>query len=263
MIALIVGEARRFIDLDESLEASIKQLVRAIITRQYQRLGWKEKVGESASDEKLRATIIGLGAYADEPDIIKKSLALFKLYQKSADAVPSELRSIVFSVPVKKQVPGALTYLLELHDSTANSDLKSDICAAACATHSDTEAALLLKRLKDPKLVKPQDADRWLVQLIRNRYVKQVGWSWMVENWSWLEETYKQDNSYDMLPRYAAGACNTQHWAKTYKKFFEPKMDQVVLKRNIAMGLEEIDSRVTWLERDHAVVKKFLTTYIT
>jgi hypothetical protein len=60
-----------------------------------------------------------------------------------------------------------------------------------------------------------------------------------------------------MLPRYAAGACNTAEWAKKYEEFFTPKMNQITLKRNIQLGLEEIAARVAWLSRDLAGVQKF------
>ena len=257
MIALIVSEVRRFIDLDETLEDKIKQLVRKIIAKQYERLGWEEKDGEPASDQKLRATIIGLGAYAEVPAIVTKALGLFKAYQTKPESVLPELRSIVFAVPIRLQTPGALEYLLKLHDKTSNSDLKADICAGATTTRSAEVAKQLLARLKDAKLIKPQDADRWLIQLIRNHYVKQTGWDWMVDNWDWLEKTYKHDNSYDMLPRYAATTCNTKEWADKYEAFFTPKTDQIVLKRNIAMGLEEIAARVDWLARDLKAVQAF------
>ncbi len=257
MIALIVGETRRFIDLDESLETSIKALIRRIIAKQYKRLGWIEKPSEPAADQKLRATIIGLGAYAEEPAIIKKSLELFETYQKSPEKVPAELRGIAFTVPIKQQTPGAFRYLLELHDGTQNSDLKADICGALTATRSATDAATLLARLKNAKIIKPQDADRWLIYLLRNRYVKQTAWDWMVDNWDWLEQTYKHDKSYDMLPRYAATICSTQEWADRYTEFFGPKENQLVLKRNIQMGLEEITSRVAWLARDLGSVQAF------
>ena len=67
------------------------------------------------------------------------------------------------------------------------------------------------------KLVKPQDADRWLIYLLRNRYVGDTAWDWMVANWDWIVKTYGNDKSYDMLPRYAATACNTPATAVRYK----------------------------------------------
>lgn len=257
MIGLIIGETRRFIDLDEALEAKIKQLVRQLILKQYERLGWEERPDEPAADRKLRATVIGLGAYAEEPSIVERAMKLFETYQHTPAEVPAELRGIAFTVPIKQHAAGAFDYLVKLHDNTGNSDLKADICAALTATRRADEAKKLLGRLKDAKLIKPQDADRWLIYLLRNRYVKEVAWDWLVKNWGWLEETYKHDKSYDMLPRYAASICNTKPWADKYAKFFKPKRDQVVLQRNIDMGLEEIAARLDWLQRDLAGVQEF------
>jgi aminopeptidase N len=257
IMSLIVGETRRFIDLDESLEDKIKAFIRRLVAKQYKRLGWEERPDESAADQKLRATILGLGAYAEEPAIVDHALKLFESYKSKPDSVPAELRGIVFAVPIKQATPGAFDYLLKLHDGTQNSDLKADVCGALTATKSPKEAEKLLARITDAKLVKPQDADRWLIYLTRNRYTREIGWQWMVDNWDWLEKTYKEDKSYDMLPRYAAGACNTPEWAKKFEDFFVPKLDQIVLKRNIQMGLEEIAARVAWLTRDLSGVQKF------
>jgi aminopeptidase N len=257
IIGLIIGESRRFIDLDESLEAKIKAFIRPRITAQYKRLGWEERPGESAADTKLRALIIGLGAYAEEPAIVNHALKLFESYKTKPESVPAELRSIVFSVPVKEKAAGAFDYLLRLHDGSQNSDLKADACAGLTATRGPQEAAKLLARIKNAKLVKPQDADHWLIYLLRNRFVRETAWDWMVKNWDWIEKTYSQDKSYDMLPRYAASICNTAGMATKYKEFFEPKRDEIVLKRNIGMGLEEIAARVSWLTRDLKGVQEF------
>ncbi|HSH18159.1 MAG TPA: M1 family metallopeptidase [Candidatus Saccharimonadales bacterium] len=257
IISLIIGETRRFIDLDPALEDRIKAFIRKLIVKQYERLGWDERQDDSPADQKLRATIIGLGSYAEDPAITERALKAFAQYQDNPAGLSSEIRAIVFGVPIKQGDTDAFEYLLKLHDSTHNSDLKADISAALTATRSKEQAEKLLARLKDPKLVKPQDADRWLVYLMRNRYVRETAWDWMVAEWPWIEETYKNDKSYDYMPRYAAGGCNTREWAEKYKAFFEPKQDQIVLKRNILIGIEEIDNRIKWLERDLPAIQKF------
>jgi aminopeptidase N len=258
MMALITSELRRFIDYDESLEPVIKTLIRKLITSEYKRLGWDEIKDESAADQKLRATILGLGAYAESPRIVKTALQKFEASKKDPASLSSEIRGIIYSVPVKTATPGAVDYLLDLHDKSSNSDLKSDIAGALTTTREESVATRLLARITDAKLIKPQDADRWLAYLLRNHYVGNTAWNWMVDNWSWLEETYKADKSYDYLPRYAAGACNTAATAERYCLFFEPKLDQISLKRNIAVGIEEIANRVAWLEHDLPSVQAFL-----
>ena len=257
IVALILSEARRFIDYDEQLEDRIKAFIRPLIREEYSRLGWEEKPDEPVTDRKLRALIIGLGAYAEEPAIIDEALKRFAAYREGGDTTPSELRAIIFTVPVKEKAAGAFDYLLQLHDGTSNGDLKADIMAALTATREPAEAERLLGRLQDASLVKPQDADYWLVYLLRNRHTRTLAWDWMVGNWPWIEETYGQDKSYDDFPRYAASVCNTPEWAEKYAAFFKPKEHEIALQRNIRIALAEIDTRVKWLQRDLAGVEDF------
>lgn len=258
IMALITSDARRFIDAAPELEAPIKTLVRNLIQKQFGRLGWDEKPGEDTGDIKLRATITGLGAYARDEVVIKGALGLFSSYQKAAASVPAELRSIVFSAAVRAQVPGAFDYLIGLEESTANVDLKLDISAALTVTERVEEAEALLARLKDANKVRPQDLQRWLAYLLRNRHGRPAAWKWLRDNWEWIEKTYEGDKSYDYFPRYAASAFNTPGLLAEYKAFFEPKADNLALARNIVMGVEEIENRVAWLERDVPAVKKQL-----
>ncbi len=257
IMALVIGEARRFIDLDKALEANIKSFVDKLVAAQVQRLGWEERPDEPAADTKLRALVLGLGAYAENPNIVAKATELFAAHKNSGSALPAELRGLIFIVPIKNGDAAAFDFLLNLHDTTQNGDLKGDVCDALTATREPKRAEQLLARLKDPAVVKPQDIDRWLVFLLRNRYVRDTAWNWMVTNWSWLEETFQNDKSYDYLPRYAASCVNTREYQQKFRDLFENKQDQVPLKRNIQLGLAEIETRVSWLERDLGSVQAF------
>jgi aminopeptidase N len=258
IMALIVGESRRFIDLDESLEPRIKRFVDQLVATQVARLGWESSDTESSADQKLRALMLGLSAYAENEATVQRIKQLFA-YKDRNEAVSAELRALVFVVPVKDGDEAAFDFLLKLHDTTQNSDLKSDACDALTATRDPKRAVQLLARLKDSKLVKPQDVDRWLVYLLRNRYTRETAWDWMVSNWQWLEDTFRNDKSYDYLPRYAASCVNTREYQQKFRDLFESKQDQVLLKRNIQLGFEEIETRLNWLERDIASVQSFFT----
>jgi aminopeptidase N len=259
IIALLISEARRFIDLDEHLEKPIKTYVGSLVKNQSKRLGWDEQAGESSGDRKLRATILGLGAYAEEPAIINEATKRFADYQINPEGLNAELRSLVFGVPVKNKLKGAFQYLLKLHDETNNSDLKSDAMSALTMVKDPADATTLLSRLKDADIIKPQDAEYWLIFLLRNRYTRNIAWQWLVDSWPWIEETYARDKSYDDYPRYVATICNTQEWAEKYAQFFKPKQAEITLKRNIVIGLTEIDTRVKWLERDLESVRSFFS----
>lgn len=259
IMALIIGESRRFIDQDPSLEDKIKPFVDELVASQVARLGWEPVPGEPSADEKLRALVLGLGAYAENPRIVTKATELFAAYKDTAAPITAELRGLAFVVPIKNGDTIAFDFLLNLHDTTQNGDLKGDAADALTATRDPKRAEQLLARLKDHKLVKPQDVDRWLVYLLRNRYTRATAWDWLVANWGWLEKTFGNDKSYDYLPRYAASCVNTREYQQKYHDLFDSKQDQIALKRNITLGFEEIETRVSWLERDLASVQAFFS----
>lgn len=260
IMALIIADCRRFIDVNTALEPPLKTLVRKLIQTQFDRLGWEEKTDEPSQDTKLRATIIGLGVYAGHPAIVEHALQLFEAYKTDTQAVPSELRDIVFGAAIRNKAEGAFEYLLKLDEETQNVDLKQDVLGALTLTKDTAEIDILLQRLTDRDKVRHQDLDHWLVYLLRSRYARRQAWDWLRNKWGWIENTFKDDKSYDYIPRYAASAFNTQELLNEYKAFFEPLQDQPALTRNILMGVEELQTRVAWLERDRQAVEKYFET---
>ena len=257
IIALVLADARRFIDLDDSLEPVIKQRVRSLIATQYDRLGWEEQSGEPVEDIKLRATILALGVYAEHEAITSRALELFAAYKEDPATVAAELRSIVLGAAVRKEVPGAFDYLLKLQGETSNVDLVDEITSVLTLTKDADRIAMLLERVKDKAQVRPQDVDHWIAFLLRNRHARSQAWEWLQKNWPWIDEVFGSDKSYDNFPRYAASAFNTQELLESYKTFFGPMQNQVALARNITLGIEEIDNRASWLQRDLADVQTF------
>ncbi|HSX17617.1 MAG TPA: M1 family metallopeptidase [Patescibacteria group bacterium] len=257
MIALIIADVRRFIDIDPELEPAIKKFIRGLIETEYQRLGWDEKPNEPSLDTKMRATILGLGVYSEHPAIAKRALELFDAYKSDPAIIGSELRSIVFSAAVRHGTGDAFEYLLQLEEKTTNVDLKEELMGALTATRSEAQGDLLLARLKDFKKVRQHDVYRWIAFLLRNRYTQERAWNWLRDNWEWVEATFASSLSFDYFPRFAAAALNTRTRLEEYKEFFEPLTRLTSLKRNIAMGIEELESRITWLERDESAVRLF------
>ena len=261
IMSLVIGDAKRFVDSDTSIEPKLKALIREISAKELSRLGWDEKPDESTDDQKLRGTIIGLNSYADNEAVTAHALELFERYRAGeASPVSTELRGIVFAAAVKTNVDGAVDWLVQQYKTTHDSDLRQDIAGALSATREPAVAERLLDLVQDAKTVKPQDADRWVFYLLRSRYVGDLAWDWMEQHWSWIEQTYSHDKSYDYFPRFAAGVVNTPAKAARYEAFFGPKADIMTLQRNIEIGRAEITARLTWLERDLPAVKDFFTT---
>jgi len=240
-------------------------MLRGLIEALYQRLGWEESPGESVQHTKLRATIIGLGVYSEHPEITAQAQTLFEAYradpETNSHVIPTELRSIVFSAAVRSNLPGAFEYLLDTEESTNDVDLKQDIVGALTLTHDTSQVQCLLDRLKDSARVRPQDLDRQLIYLMRNRYGREAAWKWLRDNWTWIEKTFGGDKSYDNFPRYAASSFNTRKLLEEYHDFFSPMQDQPALNRNITMGIEELENRISWIERDLSGISTFFARY--
>jgi aminopeptidase N len=257
VMSMVIADARRFIDADPSLEDKIKALIRTLIEDEYQRLGWQEQPNEPSQDTKQRATILGLGTYAEHKQILAEDLDMFAAYKQDASAVPSELRGIVFTAAVRHGQAADFDYLLALEETTSNPDLKQELLGSLSATHDTERAKQLLGRLKDSNKVRLHDIDHWVVLLMRNRYTQQLAWDWLRDNWTWIEKTFEGDKSYDYFPRYAASALNTRQRLQEYREFFEPKVAVPVLTRNITMGIEELENRIGWIERDLTGIQDF------
>lgn len=261
VISIIIADLRRFIDWIPAGEAQVKYLIRKLIEAQYERLGWIEQPGEKVQDIKLRATILGLGVYSEHPDVVKHALELFDDFKRDNTAVPSELRGIILGAAVRNKVTAAFRYLLELEEKTDNVNLKQDLLGALTLTKDTSDIDVLLDRLKDSKKVRLHDVDHWLVYLMQSRFAQEQAWNWLRSNWQWIEKTFSGDKSYDYFPRYAASAFNTRKRLEEYITFFEPYKQHPALSRNILIGIEELSSRVDWLERDCQSVSKYLQRF--
>jgi aminopeptidase N len=257
IIAMVIGDLKRFVEEDESSENRLKTLVVRVASPLYEKLGFEQIDGEPEQDTKLRASILGLLSYGDHRDVIEQSLALFRNHE-NLQTLPSEIRGVILAVAGKHGTRDDFERMLIEHCETPNAELRDDITSGLCMTRDTDQISRLLERLSDSALVKRQDLFRWYIYLLRNRHAREQAWKWMVDNWSWIEETFKGDKSYDDFARYSASVLSTQKWLDAYQAFFGPMEHETALKRAISVGRTEIESRVAWLERDTDSVRATL-----
>jgi len=116
----------------------------------------------------------------------------------------------------------------------------------------------LLEDIKNSDIIRPQDAARWFVYLIRGKEGREPSWQWIRNNWQWVVDTFGGDKSYDDYPRYSATALTTQSQLDEYVAFFSPMKDITALSRVIAMGISEIQGRVALIDKDGPAVREAL-----
>jgi aminopeptidase N len=257
IIAMTIGELKKFVDTDEVSEKQLRTLAANLAREQFARLGWTPIDGETESDTKMRPTIIGLMLYGEDQEVIQTAIARYR--EMSVEKLDPELRGLIISAAVRHIGDDTIIDdLLEKHKATSSAELQQDIASGITSTKNTDRIAFILDLIKDESIVRPQDAARWFVWLIRGREGRTLAWQWLQDNWSWIEKMFSGDKSYDDFPRYAASSLVTREQLNEYKAFFTPMQHVAALSRVIAMGISEIEGRVELIERDKIAVRQAL-----
>jgi len=247
---------RSIIEGNEEAEGDLKQLAGKIAKSQMKRLGWKAKDNETINDTKLRPIIIGLMLYSEDKNTVQRALSE---YQKGIDNIAADVRDLVLRAAIRHGNRDVFEKLINLHKKTSSSDLQSDICAAVTSTRDADNIDFLIASLKDNTLVRPQDHVRWLVMLLRNRQARDKAWEWLKSEWSWIEDKFGGDKSYDYYPRYAAVSLTSAKHLEEYKDFFSKLSKNPALKRVIEIGINELSTRIQTTQKEKPLLTKHLT----
>ncbi len=257
IISVAIGELRKFVEGHKDARNKLRSLVYRLSSAQYKRLGWASRTGEPETDTKLRATIIGQMVFARDEHTIATALELYSS-SKLEDLSP-ELRASIISVAVRFGKDDIITSkLIDKYKTTNSAELQNDILSGITSTKNPESIGLLLDTIKNPDIVRQQDVARWYVNLLSNYRGRDKAWQWLRNNWSWIEQTFSGDKSYDDYPRYSASYLTTRQQLDEYNIFFEPLKSNPSLKRVITVGQAELEGRVELLERDGDAVRSAL-----
>lgn len=257
IMLVALNELKKFVENDITLENKLRAYAGRLAERQFERLGWTAIPHETESDTKLRSIMVGLMIYSERPEILEKVLEIYKTTPLE-DLDPNLRVNIIGTAVRYAKDETIIDALLAEHKKAHSSELKEDITSAITSTRSPAVINRLLGIMKDQSIVRPQDFMRWYVWLLRNRYARVATWRWGRDEWTWMEETFGGDKSYDAFPRYVANCLMTAEQLQEYKDFFEPLKNEIALKRNIELGILELSSKITHLARDEAAVRKAL-----
>ena len=259
MAAGALTELRKFVDDNDAARDSLKKISGEFARATFEELGWDEKDGESDDDRERRTTALSLMMYSEDKEVLNEAKTRFDS-NKLAD-LPTEIRALIISANVRHfETPEMIENLFAAYKNTPSNDLQNDIAIGLTSTKNSETAEKILANIKDSNIIRPQDASRWFVYLIRTRENRQIAWNWLKENWAWVEEKFGDDKSYDDFIRYAATALLTPNELDDFRQFFGPMENIPALTRTIKLGITEISARVELIERDKADVLSALQT---
>ena len=253
MAASALTELRKFVDDNDAARDSLKRISGEFARATFEELGWDEKDGESDDDRERRTTTLSLMMYSEDKDVLNEAKTRFN--NNKLEDLPTEIRALIISANVRHfETTEMIDNLFAAYKNTPSNDLQNDIAIGLTSTKNPETAEKILANIKDSNVIRPQDASRWFVYLIRTRESRQIAWNWLKENWVWVEDTFGEDKSYDDFIRYAATALLTSNELDDFRQFFEPMENIPALTRTIKLGITEISARVELIERDKADV---------
>ncbi len=254
IVALTLSELKKFVETDPVTEKKLFELAKSLANSHYQRLGWDHIAGELETDTKLRATVIGMMLYGENPETIQTAINLY--HNNSLEDLDPELRSLIISAAVRHSDDHTVvSSLFDAYKTSVSADLKQDIASGLTATRDLSVIDMLLTAITDESIIRPQDTVHWFAHLIRNRHGRAPTWKWLRSNWDWVVKTFGSDKSYDHFPQYAASGLRTRQHLAEYRAFFTPMQSEPALTRVVAMGLSEIEARAELIERDADAVR--------
>ena len=253
MAAGALTELRKFVDDNDAARDSLKRISGEFACATFEELGWDEKDGESDDDRERRTTALSLMMYSEDKEVLNEAKTRFD--NNKLEDLPTEIRALIISANVRHfETPEMIEDLFATYKNTPSNDLQNDIAIGLTSTKNPETAEKILANIKDSNIIRPQDASRWFVYLIRTRESRQIAWNWLKKNWAWVEDTFGEDKSYDDFIRYAATALLTPNELDDFRQFFEPMMDIPALTRTIKLGITEISARAELIKRDKEAV---------
>ena len=257
VVAGAIGDLKSFVADDESSERRLKEYVYALVSPLYDELGWTPVNDEPEELTKLRPIIVGLSLYAEHPDALSTAHTMY--HSTKLSLLNPELRALIIGSEVRwHESTDLIESLLKAHHLTNSASVQEDIVSGVTSTKNRTTAAQLLETIKSPKLVRPQDAVRWYIRLLRGRETHDTAWNWLQNNWEWVHSTFGSDKTYDSFVRYSAAFLKTREELDQFNAFFTPMETEPALSRVIKMGKTEIQGRIELLEAETELVRAAL-----
>lgn len=255
MLYHVANSLKNFVQPAAKTERQLQQLFDQLSVKQVQRLGWLSQKDERNDDQLTRPIVLSAALYAQNRDTIKQAQALFDQYQDHLADLPADVRGLVLANEVKNYGSQELfDTLLADYQKTADAGFKQDICAALTKTQDDQLIAQLIDRFEDADTIKPQDLRAWFRGVLANDHGQQAAWDWIQQEWSWLEKTVGGDMEFPTYITVISRIFKTSQRLAEFKRFFTPKENDPMLKREIQMDEKVIASRVELIESEQAAV---------
>ncbi|MBF1033473.1 MAG: M1 family metallopeptidase, partial [Candidatus Nanosynbacter sp.] len=173
MAAGALTELRKFVDDNDAARDSLKKISGEFAHATFKELDWDEKAGESDDDRERRTTALSLMIYSEDKEVLNEAKTRFD--SNKLEDLPTEIRALIISANVRHfETTEMIDNLFAAYKNTPSNDLQNDIAIGLTSTKNPETAEKILANIKDSNIIRPQDASRWFVYLIRTRESRQI-----------------------------------------------------------------------------------------
>ena len=252
-----VRSLRKFVTPNSPAEKDLKAFVNNLTQKQVEHLGWQAQASDTDDDKRIRPLEIALALYADNSAVIKDGHQIFTEHKQNLNEIDASVRPYVLMNEVKNyNESGLVDRLIKEYQTATDPNYKDDLTDAITDTKDPAEIKKLIENFENAGVVKPQDLRSWFANVLANPKGEQFAWDWLRDQWSWLEKTVGGDMEFTTYITVASNIFHTEKRLEEFKEFFEPKVDQPGLGREIRMDTKNIESKVDVINAEKDAVNQ-------
>lgn len=253
----IARSLRKFTTPDSVAEKNLKSFFNRLSEKQVERLGWRTQSTDTDDDLLIRPIELSAALYADNAAAVKAGHQIFTEHSKNLKEIEASIRPYVLINEVKNyNVAGLIDYLINEYQTAVDPYYKRDLAASITDTKNPADIKKLIDNFKNVNVIKPQDLRQWFAYVLSNQKGQQMAWDWLRNEWAWLEKTVGGDMEFTTYITVSSDVFHTEERLKEFKEFFEPKVDQPGLGREIKMDIKNIKAKVDLIKSERDAINQ-------
>ena len=210
------------------------------------RAGWAPRPEDGHLDSLLRSTVLGQSGSYSDPETLSQASDLFQRYLSDPEAVPPDLRGVVFSLAAQAGDRATYDHLWGLEERTSLQEEKIRLLLAMSrfqdvALLNDTLERALSNR------VRSQDTITVVASVAANPVGRQPAWEFVKNNWAEFDRRYGGGGFGLMRLVSIVNSFNTEAQRTDVENFFTENPTPAA-ERTIRQGLERINLNIRWLD---------------
>lgn len=266
----VIGDLKLFCPPDTKPAEQYKRYLSRLYKSRFNSISFDPLTDENTIH--VRDALLNIAYYVKDDNILSKLANMYDVAQPATPGDPNasipeasslktldpELRSHILAAKLHEDEAKIFPIFLEEYRTETDPELKSDLLFTIAGLSEQPEHLdQLINLLEQPEIVRPQDHIFLYIYLLRNHRTRLCVLKWLTTHWDYIKRL-TGDKSVEDYPRYASLLIRTPEEAELFYDFFDPLMNDPILKRTLKMARTDIDCRLQTIVTDSSAVHEKL-----